>query len=320
VKDTADDGEEDTKMSVRVLVPLDGSALSEKAIRFGAAVASREDAALRLVHVHIPHTPTDFLGATQYQYQGVDMEEYDRRDREKEATYLSELAETVGARVGRTVPAVVIDGDVSRAIDDYAKKEGSNLIVLSTHGRSGLDRMWLGSRAEALLRHTDHAVLLVPARDYENPSDTASIDRILIALGGGELGETILPRALELAKVTRAAVTLAHVVSLGVSVGARTTPFAAGRLEQRTNAASEYLQERAENLRDQGFEVDVRVEEGTSVARTLLDLAERTESDVIAMATHAYRPLNRFVLGSVADKVIRGSPVPVLVQHPPKGA
>ncbi|MEZ4417734.1 MAG: universal stress protein [Gemmatimonadota bacterium] len=307
-------------MSVRVMIPLDGSKLSERALPLGAAIAASDPDGVEVVHVHVPHPPIDLLGGTQYQFQGIDLDEYDRHDRAKEADYLGNVARHVRSDLMAPARWTLLEGDVPNAIDAHAEEEHTDLIVLTTHGRTGLSRLWLGSRAEALLRHTYHPMLLVPGKEGETRPEPTRLQHILVALDRGDVGEHALLPVTKLARTMGARITLLHVLASEVTFGPWTTLIPKENGVDAVEDAKEYLEGVADELRRAGYEVGTRVEIGHPVAATILAAAEKLDADLIALGTHGYGAVNRFILGSVADKVIRGSARPVLVQPPPNRA
>jgi nucleotide-binding universal stress UspA family protein len=300
-----------------VLVPLDGSEFSEHTLPFATAVARASGAQILLAHVHVPHPPEDLLLNPQFQFQGVDMEEYEERYRSEEEEYLKGLAERLAEEVGKPVTQTLLEGEVSSAIERALEASHADMILMSTHGRTGLSRFWLGSVADELVRHVSVPVLLVPPMDGKTRERAdRGFRHVLVPLDGSELGESILEPAIELGTRWDAKFTLLHVVPTGRMVGARTYPIPMGHLEDRRDRAREYLATVSEKLQARGLEVSSKVVDHSSPARAILLVAESDGVDLIALSTHGHRRLTRAVLGSVADKVVRGTSVPVLVKKP----
>ena len=93
-------------------------------------------------------------------------------------------------------------------------------------------------------------------------------------------------------------------------------PSTADDMTPALDKAQDYLEDTAEGLRAGGFAVDVHTEEHEAPGRAIAAIADKLDADVIALATHGYGGLKRALLGSVADKVLRSSPLPLLVQRP----
>jgi nucleotide-binding universal stress UspA family protein len=146
--------------------------------------------------------------------------------------------------------------------------------------------------------------------------------RILVPLDGSELAEQVLPDITQLAGCTGAQVALVRIPSEPLYDYLVPDPEVA--LEMRRDielGAETYLEEIASELRSMGLDVVYHVVWGAPVAATLLQVAQELEVDLIAMSTHGRSGLARLMIGSVADEVVRNSPVPVLLlrPEPPRG-
>lgn len=298
-----------------LLVPLDGSEFSERTLPLARGLARATGATLHLAHVHVSHTPDHFLSNTQFQFEGLDMDEYERRHRREEEVYLADVESRVGGDA--SVDSALLEGVVADQIAEYAARVGADMVLMTTHGHTGVNRMWLGSVADALVRQTTLPLLIVhPAPGAQVPKDVTSIEHILVPLDGSELSASILEPAANLARAVGARLTLLHVVSATAPLGPRIFPLSATDIEQATERAEERLEATAAELREEGLAVDTHVEAHDVVGRAIADVAERLDADVIALATHGYGGIKRALLGSVADKVLRSSARPLLVKRP----
>jgi nucleotide-binding universal stress UspA family protein len=133
-----------------IIVPLDGSLFAEQAVGTAATIAQHAEADLVLVRVH----ETYVFEATDYSLA----DDLSRRDQEQ---YLAEIAERVESLFGMVPERVLLDGFVDAAICDFAAGMESPLIVISTHGRTGFSRVWLGSIADAIVRRASTPVLML---------------------------------------------------------------------------------------------------------------------------------------------------------------
>lgn len=243
------------------------------------------------------------------------MEEYEARHREEERAYLAEMEARLGG--GAPVDTVLLEGHVAEEIAEYAARVGADMVLITTHGHTGVSRMWLGSVADALVRLTTLPLLVVhPAQGGHLPADVFSFRHIMVPLDGSSLSATILSPATDLARAGGARMTLVHVVSSSAVLGARIFPLLPDDLSPAVAKAREYLERLADELREDGLQVDVHVEEHEAPGRAIAALADKLDADLIALATHGYGGLKRALLGSVADKVLRSSPLPLLVQRP----
>jgi nucleotide-binding universal stress UspA family protein len=298
-----------------LLVPLDGSEFSERTLPLARGLAKATGASLHLAHVHVSHPPDHFLSNTQFHYEGLDMEEYDARHRKEEQAYLAEVESRLAADA--TVDTALLEGQVAEQIAEYADRVGANMVLMTTHGHTGVSRMWLGSVADALVRQTTLPLLVIhPGRDRHVPDEILSFKHILVPLDGSDLSTSVLTPTADLARATGARITLTHVVSSSAVLGARIFPLLPDDITPALTKAQEYLEGVAEGLRTEDLEVDVHVEEHEAPGRAIAAIADKLDADLIALATHGYGGLKRALLGSVADKVLRSSPLPLLVQRP----
>lgn len=300
-----------------IVVPLDGSRFGEHALPYAVTVARHSGSRLHLVHVYDRVSPGDLLSVTPYHYEGVDLKEYEETYLEEDRSYLDRLARRIDPDGEIAVTTALLKGEVRRALEEYADEVGAGLVVMSTHGRTGVSRAWLGSVADTLVRHISLPMLLIrPPSVATEPPSRVKLGHVLVPLDGSAKAEGAVAVARALAEGTGARMTLLHAVSPRMVVGARSYPVRTGRLEERWVDAETYLERAAAPLREAGLDVDTRVLEHDDPHGAILATALEEGADVIAMATHGYSGLARAVLGSVTDKVLRGSVLPVLVQGP----
>jgi nucleotide-binding universal stress UspA family protein len=199
----------------------------------------------------------------------------------------------------------------------YATRVGADLVLVTTHGRAGAKRMWLGSIADALL-HLTHLPLLVlhPPPGGVVPMDASGFEHLFVALDGSELSATILEAASDLAEATGARITLGHVVHGPSGLASHIFPMRADQLSEALNAAEHYLEAEAAELRNRGLTVDIAVEAFDDPVTGITTMAQTLHADVIALATHGRGGLRRALAGSVADAVLHRSELPLLVQRP----
>lgn len=297
-----------------VLVPLDGSALAEEALPVAVNLAQRGQAVLHLVAVQVPSAAAPLFRiskTTTRRDQGI------RRSLQQ---YLASTAESLSAAHGLRVVWAIQRGQPAVEVDAYARAHRVGLVVMTTHGRGGLSRLWLGSVADQLLRRTAAPVLLLrPGRG----AGFGGAQRILVGLDGSEQAEEMLESAIALGAITAQAsylLTLVIEPPLAVSLPTEAPLYIQPDWpEPQRGAAERYLRSLARRLGEQGLEVRTCVRIGDDVARQLVALAQETQSTLIALAAHGARGVERLLLGSVTDKVIRSAEQPVFVV-PPLGA
>jgi nucleotide-binding universal stress UspA family protein len=182
---------------------------------------------------------------------------------------------------------------------------------MATHGRGPLSRFWLGSVADELIRRTPVLVLLVrPGEKVPGMIPEVVLGNILIPLDGSALAEQVLEPALELARLMEARCTLLRVVESCSSPADRGSDGPPERAPAET-----YLNRVAGRLREKGLRIRTRVVVARHAAEAILEEAEAQASNLIALATHGRGGFKRMLLGSVADKVLRGASTLVLVQR-----
>lgn len=301
-----------------IIVPLDGSRLSEQALPLAVALAERARAKLRLVLVHqLPTVPLSSEG--RQLYVSLELE-----TRKAEKAYLKTFAEQLKKQSGVAVTSRTLSGPVAANLREYIKESRTDLVVMTSRGQGGIRRLWLGSVADAVIRESSVPVLLV--RPEENPSPRPvleNIRQIMVPLDGSALAEAILYPAKELAAVTGAELLLIQIIQTLAPAfeGPRPVPstFDEDLRNLRRMEASDYLRKVTERCRQFGGKAVYSVTLGGNVANEILERAESLNVGMIAIATHGRGGLKRLALGSVADKLIRAAPCPVLVYRPPQG-
>jgi nucleotide-binding universal stress UspA family protein len=293
----------------RILVPLDGSTFGEAALSRALALSKRTGAALHLVSVvePIPALPDD---------------PWEEKAKEWSEDYLEEVAERVSVQTGQEVTKGVRSGLVVEAILTEASSCGADLIVMATHGRGALSRAWLGSVADGVMRHAKVPVFLVRPKADEAPvlEPTLGFHTILVPLDGSELSECALDYATELGELFGSAYHLTRVVAYPLDIASPYVPYTVQMnqniVTEAKAAAAEYLETQAERLRWRGLAVTTSVAVDAQPGRGILSEAEAVGCDLIAMATHGRSGVGRLVLGSAADRVLRGARVPLLLYRP----
>jgi nucleotide-binding universal stress UspA family protein len=301
-----------------ILVPLDGSDLGEQAVPVAAALARRTGAELHLVHVHVP------LPAEPISVEGLPVidEHMRSRRREHEQAYLdgarARLASGASARIR------VLDGAVAPALAAHARASNAQLLVLTTHGRGGLERAWLGSVADEMSRLSPVPILLVRPEPGTAP---APFRRILVPLDGSPLAEAILDHAIRIARLEpEAEIVLLDVVQpIPSAILVPQSLLAPAPVKDEVARAQEaavrkYLEGVAGRVRSAHVRAQVRVDFAGNVAAAILEAARAEGADLVALCTHGRSGLPRIALGSVADKIVRASVIPVLLFRPPTSA
>jgi len=301
----------------KILVPLDQSTFAESAIPAALSLAERSGGELHLVTVVSTLPPLAFSRRDDAGGSG-----WFDEGRGRGVAYLEEMVARIrdaGAKV--EVHTKVLSGSPVRMLHEWILKTGVDQVVMTTHGRGFVKRLWLGSVADGLVRHAPCPILLWRR---EGDSSDEGVDlktrpglrRILVPLDGSEIAGAIMPWVSRLAGLYGVPVTLTSVVVPLPGIRSSYLPHAA---EAEAHHAAEqthlkeYLSGIAEQLGDQGIDVDTRILTGGGAADEILALASGAGADLVALSTHGHGGVTRMVVGSVADKVIRGSESHVLV-------
>jgi nucleotide-binding universal stress UspA family protein len=299
-----------------ILVPLDGSPFGEHALPLAGTLARQLGCTVRLAHVHAPEDPKHpdwYMPAQQ------------RSDPEAlslQRKYLDTVVAKLAA-VGVSTSAILLQGQTSFALGEYVASSDTDLVVMTTHGRGPLSRAWLGSVADAMLRHLNVPLLLVrPTQDPVDLATETKIRNVLIPLDGSAHAEAILERILAIGSAGTS-FTLLQAVSpmpvLGYDVfGYAPVGADIDLIEELRLKAVDYLDGVAGRLRERGLLAKTVAVVHPSAASAILAEGESHGCDLIALATHGRSGATRMLLGSVADKVVRGASVPVLIHRNPE--
>jgi nucleotide-binding universal stress UspA family protein len=303
-----------------ILVPLDGSPLAERALPYAEHLARVSGARLLLVRAALAHSLPG-TGPLQSEAQAV-------REAER---YLKEAAARLAT--APVVETAMFYGEAAEAILEEIHLRKTDLVVMATHGRSGLGRWLFGSVAEQVLSHVEVPLLLVPpACQVDWPA--ASPARVLVPLDGSTLAAEVLGPACELAASLGAELLLLRAVDLPATNAAPALDEAAlAHLGTRDPALVDmlrylgghdapalgptraYLDGVAAALRASGYRATAHAALGPADV-AIADAARGAASAAIAMATHGRAGLARAVLGSTADGVLRRANQPLLVVRP----
>ena len=301
----------------QLLVTLDGSDFGEHALPFAKQIAEKTGASVNLSHVNCCDSPTDLLQNTPFQYEGVSMKVYEEKHAEERRRYLEQRASELRRDLpGSVVDSSLLEGYVTEALERQASAIGAKLVIMTTHGRTGMSRAWIGSVADSLVRHSSFPLIVIRPLEDGKTFPEPRFDHFLVPLDGSPTGEKILEPAVALGKAMGARFTLLHVVAPYVTVGARVSPLPAGHLKDRLSKAEEYLDGVAGRLKEEGVEAEPLIESHFAPARAILNTAESQDVDLIAIATHGYTGVKRALLGSVTDKVLRAARWPLLLERP----
>jgi nucleotide-binding universal stress UspA family protein len=285
-----------------ILVPLDESPFAERALPVAEQLARATGSAVLLVQV------TPLLTWAFAVTGGFATSEAYQELLEAEASYalgyLARTAHTLETQ-GVSVKMMAVRGDPAATLLDITQQSKVDLLVMTTHGRTGLERFALGSIADRLVHAGKAPVLLLRSfAGAERVQRAPKLERALVPLDGSKLAEHALDEVVQLAGSTIRHATLVRVMSHSAS-------------PDDMLAARRYLDEKCAWLEarcaNRSCTCDVKLVRG-KVADALIDMED--ECDLIVMATHGRGGMTRWMLGSIADRMVQGSHLPLLLVTP----
>lgn len=292
----------------KIMVPLDGSAFAENALPLALGLCMRTGSELRLA------TVVEGMSA-------LSMEAWEQEGVARATDYLDAVVNRiVDEGFDGDVETSVVVGDAVVMLEKESNVAGVDLVIMASHGHGALTRLWMGSVADGLVRHADVPVLVVRAEEGDPaPPIRKSVGTILIPLDGSELAEDAMRHATEFGEIFGRAYHLTRVVSYPAELATPYLPHTAQMnqevFDEAMRVAATYLEARAEQMRKRGHRVTTSVAVAAQPAQGILDESTAIGADLIAMSTHGAGGLKRAVLGSTADKVMRGAHVPVLLHR-----
>ena len=297
----------------KILVPLDGSTTAEKVLPYSRYLANKFKVPVELLAVVDIGDIASHMVSDKARFLDSIIEDAVASG----ASYLRGVATTFK---GTDVTCTVERGRPEEAIIERAATDKAMLITMATHGRSGLSRFLLGSVAEKVLRGTANPVLLVRATNEAAPGGEPMLKSVIVPLDGSELAESVLPMVAHLARELDLEVELFRAYHIPYNLYASDEGVYAGNYEALLHSvrdeAKEYLDKKAGELKRLGTaKVACVIKEGFA-ADEIIAMGKKTAANLIAMSSHGRSGVKRWVLGSVAETVVRHSADPVLIARP----
>jgi nucleotide-binding universal stress UspA family protein len=302
-------------MYSRILVTLDGSEVAELALGHAKELALKLDLEVVLLHVCEPD------GRQQVAMREVYMERVaERMRRGLQMTESNDRQQDQPPSI--SVLTSIEEGNPAEQIVQYAETNAIDVVVMATHGYSGIKRWRLGSVADKVLRASSIPIWLVRAQDSgEATGDAWPGRRVLVPLDGSELAESVLPHVQALAKQKDAEPV--EVVLVGVCEPMLLPSYYPPDIPLNWDhhvtlckrSSGEYLNKVAKKLKDAGADARVEVLLGKA-ADAIIDFANEQAPSVIAIATHGRSGVSKWTFGSVAERVLRGVSGPVFLVRP----
>ncbi len=299
-------------MYARILVPLDGSELAERALPWARTIAARSGGEVRLVHVHVPmRIPTSH--AVLGPRAGRALEKLGEDRREEAEAYLEELGRRLADEASKPeFSTALLRGPKAASVARDARSSKAALIVMAPRrDRKLLERLRDGSVTEELARSGPVPVLAVRGEVGEADGGTAgengepfsvleapACGGVLVPLDGTRRCEAAVEHASAMAELFDAPVVLVRVEPPG---------------QWAAQPAATYLEEVADGIHRAGVRVETRVLAGNDVVGAVNAMAEETDAGMIVVGSRYHGGLPRLSLGGLAETFVRTSPVPVLV-------
>lgn len=295
-------------MAGTVVVPLDGSEMAEQAIPIAQALAERNNAPMVLISVvEIAMEFDTWLDASMVTLED-ELKDWvdDRRE------YLDEVA----ARTGHSnVMTEIRAGTPSKEIAAYADEVDDPVLVMASHGRGGIEQVVVGSVAFRIIHDVRYPVL-VTRMTKEGAAPAARFSKLLIPLDGSDFSASVVDRIIATVGEPRPAIHFLRVMEAPTWSRRSFNHGLVGQyLEATREEAEQKLSELAEQMAGQGHETTWEVRDG-DVTKTILECASEVGATEIAMATHGRGGLGRALLGSVAQRVLQRSSLPLLLIRP----
>ncbi len=312
-------------MFENILVPLDGSRYAESVLPYVVVFARAFNGHVTLLHIidleqYLPSWRVPTSGQTlQVQYERL-LAQLPGIAETAAHVYLQEQSASMRGK-GIEASEVVRHGKPAEVLAAYGDGGGERpgLLALCTHGRSGLGRAVLGSVADRLLRTSRVPLLLVHPSDG-TAGEAGGVHQIVAALDGSQFSEAVVPYVQEAALRLDVPVHLVQVLPTlaRIYLGTQIEVFPPDILEEVEGAAHAYLGGVASRLRRSRVRVETHVLQGEADS-AIIRFGDERPGSLLALTTHGRSGLGRWMLGSVADKVVRSSHDPVLIIHPTPG-
>lgn len=307
-------------MYKKILVPLDTSKLSEIALPYAEELATKLGSEVILLHVR---TSADAPDKTDHKtYMDKIAAEVEQNIKNSAAL---KKGEKISVKAELQGPPALI-ANPAAAILDYAEKEKVSLIIMATHGRTGISRWTLGSTTNKVARASRCSILLIRAGAVVPRK--VRLNKILVPLDGSKASEAVLPYIEALASRLKSRISLLNVVEMLYYVypyadgpgfygaaGVVRVPYTEEEMKPTKDASEKYLVGINDKLSAQGIQTGYLLRTG-SPGEEIIKAEEEMQPDMVAMSTHGHSGFGRWEHGSVADKVLHAGTTPLLLVRP----
>lgn len=299
-------------MYTKILVPLDGSWMSEKIVPYARFFAHALKIPVELLQVIDPDSMQILRDPASEPLNVVET-----KLRSVSRTYLERMGGAFSDEIN--IRCSVEVGKPTEVILARAAVDSGILIAMSTHGHSGVTRWFLGSVAEKVLQASTNHLLLVRKSNQRSDNEIVNLTTVLVPLDGSSLAEKVLIHVASLAQKLNLEVIVLRIYDLPVSSYFVTEDYIPDMRQLSQNLEAEtkhYLEMKAQQLLARGVERVSTMAISGKAADTIIDMAWKTPDNLVMMCTHGRSGIGRWVIGSVASRVVRHSNDPVLLIRP----
>ena len=293
-----------------ILIPLDGSLLAECVLPHASAIARAFNSRVML------------LRALDRNQAAEKAQLFDLLNWQINKTGAKLYLEKTSARLqksGLRVEVTVLEGLVAESITDFAQSQGMKLIILSSHGRSGLSQWGLSSVTQKIIFSAPTSVLIIRAHQpTASDLDERLYTQIMVPLDGSRRAENVLPMVTALARFHQSRIHLVHIVRAPEM--ARQMPLAredvdlSNRIIARNREeAIRYLDQVRLHSPLEGIDVETHLLTGDNAASALHEFADQEHIDLVVLSAHGYSGNNRWPYGSMVNNFILYSKVPLII-------
>jgi nucleotide-binding universal stress UspA family protein len=293
-----------------ILVPLDGSELSECVLPHVMAIAPVTRARVTLIHV---------LERTQQRNGGGPIDPVGWHMQKQEAqAFLDRTVERL-QKLDQQVEQVIVEGNPADAVIDFARHNGVDLIILSSHGRTGLSGWNVSSVVQKIMLRAYKSILLVRAY-AASPSAEVQYQRILIATDGSARAEYVLPFAMSLAQFHNANLILGTVIQKPqimqrFPLSEQDSELINQLTEKNQKDAERYLDQLSTQLSLKGLSAEANITAAENTIGAVYDMVEETRADLVMIAAHGQSGERRWPYGSIASSLIAYGSTPIMIMQ-----
>lgn len=297
-----------TGMLQRLLVATDGTPACDRVVAFAIALARKRGGEMLLCYA-IDHARAIVQSSATSTGFSMGMQLVEALD-DAARSILADAAKRA-QDAGIPVTTIVLEGRSAQAIVTCANERHVDAIVMGTQAKAGLDRFFLGSTAEAVLRRTDVPTFVLPPTLTGGDVD---FDRIVVGVDDSDPSDAAAAFAIDLAYVSASKLTFCAAIQTAnlLEEAAANGYDRMSMLDEFRKSAAATLAAQAECANARGVDAKTLILEGDPT-EMILKATETHNAGLIVLGTHGHRGLRRFLLGSVAEGVVRASPVPVVV-------